>query len=234
MLQEINSLNERLTAKAQQRQQQQNNSQDGFDDDIDEGSLSEGESYSGSLSESMYSSSSKSSKIKSKKQSNLTHVQLSCHVITYHTAIHQNKRCLLAYIVNRMERVTELYWSPSPSFSPLPTSSSSTSSSSSSSSSSSDPTSTDSRSNLSRAELEFSKGYSRLIANYKSHYIDIDFDATQVPPKELFIEVRVLEDCGELGTEDGNFIVLTKDSQHYLKRTDVEHLIKQGLLQHIS
>lgn len=52
------------------------------------------------------------------------------------------------------------------------------------------------------------------------------------PPKELFIMVRVLQGVGEIMTENGT-IMLEKDSQHFLRRSDVEPLIRQGILEHI-
>lgn len=53
------------------------------------------------------------------------------------------------------------------------------------------------------------------------------------PPKELFIEVRCLEDIGEIATEEGT-IVLEKDSQHFVRRSDVEAFIRLGKLEHLA
>ncbi|EPZ33355.1 hypothetical protein O9G_001767 [Rozella allomycis CSF55] len=55
--------------------------------------------------------------------------------------------------------------------------------------------------------------------------------ASLVPPKDLFIQIRVLKDCGNLLTTSG-VITLEKDSQHFVRRTDVEHLISQGHVIH--
>jgi GINS complex subunit 1 len=52
------------------------------------------------------------------------------------------------------------------------------------------------------------------------------------PPKELLIQVRVLENFGEVMTENGP-IVLVKGASHFIRRTDVEHLIRQGILEHV-
>ncbi len=52
------------------------------------------------------------------------------------------------------------------------------------------------------------------------------------PPKELLITVRCLVDLGELVTETGT-LLLAKGSQHYVRRSDVEALIRQGHLEHI-
>jgi len=46
------------------------------------------------------------------------------------------------------------------------------------------------------------------------------------PPEDLFIEIRVLEDCGELVTSNGNTLKLEKNSVLMVWRCDVEHLLK--------
>lgn len=53
------------------------------------------------------------------------------------------------------------------------------------------------------------------------------------PPKDLYVEVRVLRDCGEVMTESG-LVNLEAHSQHFLRRVDVEQLIRQGLLEQIK
>lgn len=50
------------------------------------------------------------------------------------------------------------------------------------------------------------------------------------PPKDLFVEVRVLKDYGEIVTDKGT-VNLKKNTVHYLRRTDVELLIRQGVLE---
>jgi len=54
----------------------------------------------------------------------------------------------------------------------------------------------------------------------------------QQPPKNLYIEVRVLEDCGEILTESGS-INLERNTTHFLRRSDVEHLVRQGMLEEV-
>jgi len=45
--------------------------------------------------------------------------------------------------------------------------------------------------------------------------------------------IRVLQDYGEILVENG-MLKLDKGGTHYLKRTDVEDLIRQGIVEHIS
>jgi len=71
------------------------------------------------------------------------------------------------------------------------------------------------------------------MTQYRMHFLDLDLNSSLLPPKELFVEVRVLEDCGRIQTEYGT-VNLVKNSQHYLRRTDVERLVQQGYLKHLD
>lgn len=74
--------------------------------------------------------------------------------------------------------------------------------------------------------------YSNLLSDYcVSAGVDLSSDLE--PPKNLRIEVRVLVDCGEIMTENGP-VTLDKDTTHYLRRADVEHLIRQGQIEVVS
>jgi len=53
------------------------------------------------------------------------------------------------------------------------------------------------------------------------------------PPKELYITVRVLKDCGQVQTEFGP-LYLNIHTFHYVRKSDVEHLITQGFLLHVN
>lgn len=53
------------------------------------------------------------------------------------------------------------------------------------------------------------------------------------PPKDLMIEVVVREDCGEVFTEKGP-VRLELHSRHFLRRSDVAHLVRQGKLQQVE
>ena len=61
----------------------------------------------------------------------------------------------------------------------------------------------------------------------------MDLTIDQDPPKSLYIEVRCVQDHGELETDDGTVIMLKKNTQHFLPRSQVEPLIRQGILQHV-
>lgn len=60
--------------------------------------------------------------------------------------------------------------------------------------------------------------------------IEIDLMTDMEPPEDLFIEIRVLEDCGELVTSQGVTLKLQKNNVLSVRRCDVEHLLKQNMI----
>ncbi len=105
-------------------------------------------------------------------------------------------------------------------------------------------------SSLSPEEEEYARQYGDLLAAYKGQWTDIDLTGSLEPPRDLFIDVRVLKDAGEIQTEYGwvsdsgilmnlpltvsSTINLTKNSQFYVRQGDVERLIQQGYLQKLG
>lgn len=86
---------------------------------------------------------------------------------------------------------------------------------------------------LSVHEKDFIKGYSQLRLKHQIFFPSLNLNASKIPPKDLFIEVRVIKDCGTIQTESGE-LALTENSYHYVRRSDVEHLIKHGFLLHVK
>lgn len=85
-------------------------------------------------------------------------------------------------------------------------------------------------------EVQWFSKYNKMLANYmRSIGGEGGLDLTQdlKPPKTLYIEVRCLMDHGEFETQDGNILLLKKNSQHFMLRSECEHLIRQGILEHI-
>lgn len=64
--------------------------------------------------------------------------------------------------------------------------------------------------------------------------LSIDLTSYTQPPKSLYIEVRCLRDNGHFELESGEVVLLKKNSQHYLPRTECEPLIRQGILEHVE
>jgi len=79
---------------------------------------------------------------------------------------------------------------------------------------------------LSAHEQDYFHSYNNLITSY-NEAIGVDLASDLEPPRDLFVEIRVLKACGEIITESGP-VSLDQGSTHYLRRSDVEHLIRLG------
>lgn len=123
---------------------------------------------------------------------------VSCSLLVNHVCMRRDKRCLLAYHRVRSDRLEEMCWNgqdvldqtqthPPPG-------------QSTTSGSGADP---GIQSSLSPEEEEYVRQYSDMLAAYKGQWSDIDLTGSLEPPKDLFIDVRVLKDAGEIQTEYG-------------------------------
>ena len=110
-----------------------------------------------------------------------------------HAGIDRNKRCLLAYLNSRMEKMREMRWQFG---AVLPE---------------------EIKLNLSEPELEYFSKYNRHLATYM-RAVGTDLTSDMYPPKSLYVEVRVKEDHGEVETADGEVVLLKAGSQHHLPR----------------
>ncbi|KAG0005613.1 DNA replication complex GINS protein PSF1 [Entomortierella chlamydospora] len=133
--------------------------------------------------------------------------------LVHSTPLQRNKRILMAYHHQRIEKIKELSWAHNT----LPESS---------------------RRLLSPDEIIFFNEYEKHCRNkYTSDPAlgEIDLSLGMIyPPKEVFITVRVIKDCGDIVTESGATLSLKKNSEHFVKRSDVERLITQGYLLHVA
>ena len=127
-------------------------------------------------------------------------------VVVYHTTILRNKRILLAYLMHRIRTIQGIrYYCGSVCPSHI-------------------------LANMSDPEQLYFKAYDKLVSGYMRNVgLDLTMDLAG-PPKDLFIEVRVLKDLGEIGLSNGSFVRLDRGTTHFLKRTDVDPLIRQGLV----
>ncbi|KAF3389357.1 DNA replication complex GINS protein psf1 [Penicillium rolfsii] len=150
----------------------------------------------------------------------------ACALLVDHLCMRRNKRCLMAYHRVRTEKLEELCWTgvdvleqqqPSEVGEDRAVA----------------QAGSGGHSSLSPEEEEYFRQYGDMLAAYKGQWTDIDLTGTLEPPKDLFIDVRVLKDAGEIQTEYG-VINLTKNSQLYVRQGDVERLIAQGFLERLS
>ncbi|KAI0126002.1 DNA replication complex GINS protein PSF1 [Xylariales sp. AK1849] len=152
----------------------------------------------------------------------------SCTMLVDHLSMRRNKRCLLAYHRTRTNKLEELVWKGEDVVD-LPGQQVSGNQGPGLASADADGGS----SSLSPQEEDYVRQYSDLLAAYKGQWTDIDLTGSLEPPRDLFVDVRVLKDAGEIQTEYGA-ITLTKNSQFYVRQGDVERLIAQGYLQKLS
>lgn len=131
----------------------------------------------------------------------------NCQLFITHLSMRRNKRCLLAYQYQRLRKLDELAWS-------------------------NQELSKKQLANLSYNEQEYYRKYKEIMSEFKGEYTDIDLDGSMDPPRDIFIDVRVLKDIGEIQTEYGVFN-MTKNSQFFVRQADVERLIQQGYLEKV-
>jgi len=154
----------------------------------------------------------------------------ACSLLVDHLCMRRNKRCLLAYHRTRTDKLEELVWNGTD----ILESSVQPDRDGGAQNGRADLSNGEgSSSSLSPEEEEYVRQYSDLLAAYKGQWTDIDLTGSLQPPKDLFIDVRVLKDAGEIQTEYGA-ITLTKNSQFYVRQGDVERLIAQGYLQKLG
>lgn len=127
-----------------------------------------------------------------------------------HTAKLWNKRCIIAYHYERLQRLKQLRWEYGNN---LPR---------------------EIIKNLSRDELNWFTKYNDNLFNYMSSLNDgngLDLTLYITPPKKLYVQVRCIRDYGQFDMGDGNPIMLKKDGIHYLPLSQCEKLIHQGVLE---
>ena len=145
----------------------------------------------------------------------------ACALLVDHLAIRRNKRCLLAYHRVRAEKLEAMAWGGKDVLEQQHQQKGG------------EQSANGDQSSLSPEEEEYFRQYDELLASFKSQWTDIDLTGSLEPPRDLFIDVRVLKDAGEIQTEYGA-INLTKNSQFYVRQGDVERLIQQGFLQKLN
>lgn len=122
----------------------------------------------------------------------------ACTLLVNHLSMRRNKRCLLAYHRTRTDKLEELVWNGADVLD-LSGQQVRSGRGGGANVSSGDG----STSSLSPQEEEYVRQYGDLLAAYKGQWTDIDLTGSLEPPRDLFIDVRVLKDAGEIQTEYG-------------------------------
>ena len=114
----------------------------------------------------------------------------------------RDKRCLLAYHRVRSDKLEEMCWNGQDVLEQTRMHVHHRQSTASGMRSGSS-TDAGAQSSLSPEEEEYVRQYSDMLSAYKGQWSDIDLTGSLEPPKDLFIDVRVLKDAGEIQTEYG-------------------------------
>jgi GINS complex subunit 1 len=134
---------------------------------------------------------------------------VACALLVDHLSMRRNKRCLLAYHRVRAEKLEEMCWKGTDVLEQqLPPGDSADDAlgaggGGAGSGGGSGGVQIGGHSSLSPEEEEYFRQYSDMLAAYKGQWTDIDLTGSLEPPKDLFIDVRVLKDAGEIQTEYG-------------------------------
>jgi len=132
-------------------------------------------------------------------------------LLLHDAAIRRNKQCLLAYHVARLKKLQEEV-----------------------NGGNEHAASSIMRSLINEAELDFVGDYEKLRTSFGGS-MGLDLRASILPPEQDLIQVRVLsEKLGTLVTESGTSVDLELGTIHFLSRSDVEPLIRQGLMEQVD
>jgi GINS complex subunit 1 len=164
---------------------------------------------------------------------------LVCNLTVQHLSARRNKRCLMAYHAQRVDMLKDMYWAAGGALAHLLNTSSAGNAHNGPAgaavqATTNGQTDADIRSKLSPHEVDFLRSYNDLILDYKSDFLDV-LDLTagiESPPGELYVDVKVIKDCGTVYTEMGE-IEFRKGQRYMVRRSDIERLIVQGFLEEI-
>jgi GINS complex subunit 1 len=130
----------------------------------------------------------------------------ACTLLVDYMAMRRNKRCLLAYHRTRTDKLEELVWRgydvvdlAGQQQQQQQQQGRDRGAGGGGGSGGGDV----SKNSLSPPEEEYVRDYGDLLAAYKGQWTDIDLTGSLEPPKDLFVDVRVLKDAGTIETEYG-------------------------------
>lgn len=143
----------------------------------------------------------------------------ACALLVDHLYMRRNKRCLLAYHRVRAEKLEEMCWNGIDPFEQGGRLQSANADAGAADDENGDENENEnenentgnnsnnsnsySNNSLSPIEEEYFRQYNEMLVAYKGGFTDIDLTGSLEPPKELYIDVRVLKDVGEIQTEYG-------------------------------
>ena len=146
--------------------------------------------------------------------------KFAVNLIVHDQFFQRDKRCVLAYLYERLQRLKRLYREKGHT------------------------TQVEDffRNNMSSWEQEFLQEYDTLFASYNTA-IGSDLGSDLNAPRDAFVQVKVLKDYGEIvltggsgggGFGSGSTIRLTKDSVYFLSENDADPLIAKGIVKRLQ
>ncbi len=125
---------------------------------------------------------------------------VACALLVNHLCMRRNKRCLLAYHRVRSDKLDEMCWKGVEVLERQVQTGGGGADAEGFVGGGQDG---GAGSSLTPEEEEYVRQYSDLLAAYKGQFTDVDLTGSLEPPRDLFIDVRVLKDAGEIQTEYG-------------------------------
>ena len=132
-----------------------------------------------------------------------SHPAIACALLVDHLCMRRNKRCLLAYHRVRTEKLEELCWKGVDLLEQQLPDDSEQQQQQQPQQVEPGGSGAGGHSSLSPEEEEYFRLYGDMLAAYKGQWTDVDLTGSLEPPQDLFIDVRVLKDAGEIQTEYG-------------------------------
>ena len=130
-------------------------------------------------------------------------------LVVHHQRVLRNKECALFYLRERLEVLTRLRCEAGAN---LPR---------------------NVRRHCSPQESQFNAAYDQLYQDF-CRASRLDPRDSLKPPRDLYVEVRCNVDCGDVQTKHSGTVRMDKGTSHFLRRADVEQLIAQGLVTHVT
>lgn len=144
-----------------------------------------------------------------REEGNIEMPSKSCPFTFMHTCLIRNKRCVLAYLRYRLEKLVEFRWDSGSVLSEAK------------------------KKKLAPDELHYFNKYDSILTDYmRSNDMEITLDMK--PPKDLYVQVRVIKECGRMILPESGDVNLELNTNHFLRRSDVEQLVRQGFVVQVS
>mmetsp|Transcript_105386 Transcript_105386/g.183291 ORF Transcript_105386/g.183291 Transcript_105386/m.183291 type:complete len:211 (-) Transcript_105386:118-750(-) len=142
--------------------------------------------------------------------------EVAMGVTLYNDLVDRNRRCLLAYLMHRLEKIESLRWEVGLM---VPE---------------------EKLAKMHESEKQYFHHYNACLDRYMKRYVSVakeplDLTADAKAPEDTNVQIRVHDEgVGDIVTSDSGILKLRKGWVHTVKRTDVEYLIRAGKVEHVK